>query len=118
MYVMAEGETLSRKADVHSFGVILLELITGEKAYSNEKRNEECIATWFEKRNEDFWNSIDVDIDTDHQTQQSVEEVAELAGSCCATEAEMRPEMSQIVRLLSTMIETRERRNQASSSGS
>ncbi|KAJ4866936.1 putative receptor protein kinase TMK1 [Raphanus sativus] len=86
-----EGKILSRKADVYSFGVNLLELIRGEKAYDNNKDiSQDYIAMWFEKRKEDFWNSIEVDIDTDHDTQQSIKEVAELAGSCCGSREETR----------------------------
>ncbi|CAN7129063.1 unnamed protein product [Brassica rapa subsp. narinosa] len=115
MFVITEGEILSRKADVYSFGVILLELITGKKAYNSDSdRSEDVIAMWFEKKKDDFWKSIENDIEKDYETQQSVQEVAELAGSCC----EMEAEMSQIVRVLSAMIEIRDKRNQASSSGS
>ncbi|XP_056847349.1 receptor-like kinase TMK2 [Raphanus sativus] len=76
-----DGGMLSRKADVYSFGVILLELITGKKACNKDDCNmsQDFIAMWFEKKKEDFWNSIDVDIDTEHETHQSVREVAELA---------------------------------------
>ncbi|CAF2060663.1 hypothetical protein HID58_071905 [Brassica napus] len=120
MYVIADGLKLSRKADVYSFGVILLELITGKKAFEYMSRSQDYIAIWFEKKKDDFWKAVEEeeDIGTDYETQQSVQEVAELAGSCCAKEPERRPEMSQIVRVLSSLIEIRDRRNQASSSGS
>ncbi|KAF3526957.1 hypothetical protein F2Q69_00050113 [Brassica cretica] len=115
-----DGLKLSRKADVYSFGVILLELITGKKAFGYMSRSQDYIAIWFEKKKDDFWKAVEEEegIGTDYETQQSVQEVAELAGSCCAKEPERRPEMSQIVRVLSSLIEIRDRRNQASSSGS
>ncbi|CAN6936482.1 unnamed protein product [Brassica oleracea] len=115
-----DGLKLSRKADVYSFEVILLELITGKKAFEYMSRSQDYIAIWFEKKKDDFWKAVEEeeDIGTDYETQQSVQEVAELAGSCCAKEPERRPEMSQIVRVLSSLIEIRDRRNQASSSGS
>ncbi|ESQ34567.1 hypothetical protein EUTSA_v10009550mg, partial [Eutrema salsugineum] len=100
---------VTRKADVYSFGVILMELITGQKAL-DEKRSEDNlhISIWFRKMLVDKDSSsklIDMTIEVKEETRGSINEVAELASHCCAKEPEQRPEMSHIVSVLTSLTE-------------
>ncbi|KAK4751918.1 hypothetical protein SAY87_020716 [Trapa incisa] len=100
---------VTTKVDVFSFGVILMELITGRKAL-DEARSEESVhlVTWFKRMHlnkELFKKAIDPTIDLDEETLASVSTVAELAGHCCSREPYQRPDMGHIVNVLSSLVE-------------
>uniref|UniRef100_A0A5B6Z2R5 non-specific serine/threonine protein kinase n=1 Tax=Davidia involucrata TaxID=16924 RepID=A0A5B6Z2R5_DAVIN len=111
-YLAPEYAAMGRvttKIDVFSFGVILMELITGRKAI-DETQHEESVhlVAWFRRMhiNKDtFWKAIDPTIDLDEETLGSISTVAELAGHCCAREPYQRPDMSHAVNVLSSLAE-------------
>ncbi|KAL6608049.1 hypothetical protein ACP70R_041112 [Stipagrostis hirtigluma subsp. patula] len=98
---------VTTKADVFSFGVILMELITGRKALDETQPEDSMhLVTWFRRTqlNKDtFRKAIDPVIDLDEETFASVSTVAELAGHCCAREPHQRPDMGHAVNVLSTL---------------
>ncbi|KAL0853517.1 hypothetical protein Bca101_058669 [Brassica carinata] len=115
-----ESRTLSRKANAYIFGVILLELISGQKAFDDHNRSEDYIVNWFKKTYSEkvsFWKSTTSTF-RPANTLQSVKEVAELADSCCTMEPKKRVEMSQVVEVLLSVIQIHNKRNQATSSTS
>ncbi|CAD6206412.1 unnamed protein product [Miscanthus lutarioriparius] len=100
---------VTTKADVFSFGVILMELITGRKALDETQPEDSMhLVTWFRRmqlNKETFRKAIDPVIDLDEETYASVCTVSELAGHCCAREAHQRPDMGHAVNVLSTLSE-------------
>ncbi|AQK63417.1 probable receptor protein kinase TMK1 precursor [Zea mays] len=100
---------VTTKADVFSFGVILMELITGRKALDETQPEDSMhLVTWFRRtqlNKETFRKAIDPVIDLDEETYASVSTVSELAGHCCAREAHQRPDMGHAVNVLSTLSE-------------
>ncbi|OEL14783.1 Receptor protein kinase TMK1 [Dichanthelium oligosanthes] len=98
---------VTTKADVFSFGVILMELITGRKALDETQPEDSMhLVTWFRRMqlNKDtFRKAIDPVIDLDEETFASVSTVSELAGHCCAREPHQRPDMGHAVNVLSTL---------------
>ena len=76
---------ITTKVDVFSYGVVLMELVTGLAAL-DEERPEECryLAEWFwriKSSKEKLMDAVDPTI------------VAELAGHCTAREPSRRPDM-------------------------
>uniref|UniRef100_A0A803LGL7 Protein kinase domain-containing protein n=1 Tax=Chenopodium quinoa TaxID=63459 RepID=A0A803LGL7_CHEQI len=100
---------VTTKVDVFSFGVVLMELLTGRKALDETQPEESMhLVTWFKRMhiNKDtFRKAIDPTIELDEGTLASISTVAELAGHCCAREPYQRPDMGHIVNVLSSLVE-------------
>ncbi|KAK9065055.1 hypothetical protein SSX86_016438 [Deinandra increscens subsp. villosa] len=100
---------ITTKIDVFSFGVILMELITGRRALDETQQEESVhLVHWFRRMyiNKDtFRKAIDPTLDLDEEALASVSTVAELAGHCCASEPHQRPDMNHAVNVLSSLAE-------------
>ncbi|VFQ95049.1 unnamed protein product [Cuscuta campestris] len=100
---------VTTKVDVYSFGVILMELITGRKALDETQPEESMhLVTWFRRMHlnrESFRKAIDPTIDFNEETLASISTVAELASHCCAREPHQRPDMGHAVNVLSSLVE-------------
>ncbi|XP_072972790.1 receptor protein kinase TMK1-like [Typha angustifolia] len=100
---------VTTKVDVFSFGVILMELITGRKAIEESQTEESMhLVTWFRRmqlNKDNFRKAIDPTIDLDEETFANISTVAELAGHCCAREPYQRPDMGHAVNVLSSLAE-------------
>lgn len=100
---------MTTKVDVFSFGVILMEIITGRKALDDSQPEESMhLVTWFRRMHlnkDSFRKAIDPTIDLDEETLASISTVAELAGHCCAREPYQRPDMGHAVNVLSSLVE-------------
>ncbi|GLU02684.1 hypothetical protein SLE2022_199250 [Rubroshorea leprosula] len=100
---------VTMKVDVFSFGVILMELITGRKALDETQSEDSLhVVAWFRRMhvNKDtFQQAIDPTIELDEDTLASISTVAELAGHCSAEDPNQRPHMGHTVNVLSSLVE-------------
>ncbi|PRQ41024.1 putative protein kinase RLK-Pelle-LRR-IX family [Rosa chinensis] len=107
--VSATGR-MTLKVDVYSFGVILVELITGRKAIDDSQTEESChLVTWFRRKlmikTDALPEMVDPRINVNEETISSITTVAELAGHRSAREPYQRPDIGHAVNVLSSLVE-------------
>ncbi|KAE9600732.1 hypothetical protein Lal_00045557 [Lupinus albus] len=100
---------ITTKVDVFSYGVVLMELLTGLMAL-DESRPEESryLAEYFwriKSSKQKLMAAIDPALGASEDTFESINIVAELAGHCTAREANHRPDMSHAVNVLVALVE-------------
>ena len=99
---------LSTKIDVYSYGVVLMEIITGRKVIDNSLPQNAIFLVPVFRTNfldeEKFRNIVDPTLELNDADQNSLLEVAKLAYHCTEEEPESRPGMNYCVVVLSKMV--------------
>ncbi|PIN05687.1 Serine/threonine protein kinase [Handroanthus impetiginosus] len=100
---------ITTKADVFSFGVVLMELLTGMMALDDDRPEEsQYLVAWFwhvKSDKEKLMAAIDLTLDAKQETLESISIIAELAGHCTAREPNQRPDMGHAVNVLASLVE-------------
>lgn len=100
---------ITTKADVFSFGVVLMELLTGVMALDDHRPEEQqYLAAWFwriKSDREKLLAAIDPVLDVKGETVESILAITELAGHCTAREPNQRPDMGHAVNVLAPLVE-------------
>ncbi|KAJ4957185.1 hypothetical protein NE237_013968 [Protea cynaroides] len=100
---------ITTKADVFSFGVVLMELLTGLMALDEDRPEEtRYLAAWFwhiKSSKEKLMAAIDPALNVNEETFETISVIAELAGHCTAREPNQRPDMGHAVSVLVPLVE-------------
>ncbi|KMT04939.1 hypothetical protein BVRB_7g171050 [Beta vulgaris subsp. vulgaris] len=100
---------VSTKVDVFSFGVVLMELLTGLMAL-DEERSEESryLAEWFwriKTSQETLMAAIDPSLNIKEGAYEIITIIADLAGHCTARDPNHRPDMGHAVSVLAPLVD-------------
>ncbi|CAH1427494.1 unnamed protein product [Lactuca virosa] len=97
---------INSKSDIYSFGVILMELLTGRKLVDHTlPRGQQSLVTWATPRlSEDkVLHCVDARL-TGEYPPQAVAKMAEVAAVCVQYDADFRPNMSIVVKELQSLL--------------
>ncbi|KAI3454183.1 hypothetical protein Pfo_010846 [Paulownia fortunei] len=98
----ARTSRLTEKSDVYSYGIVLLELLTGWKAVDNESNLHHLILA--KAANNSVMDTVDHEISETCKDLGEVKKVFQLALLCAKRQPSDRPTMHEVVRVLGTLV--------------
>ncbi|KAF5802606.1 putative protein kinase RLK-Pelle-LRR-XIIIb family [Helianthus annuus] len=98
----ARTSRLTEKSDVYSYGIVLLELLTGRKAVDNESNLHHLILS--KTASNSVMETVDPEISATCKDLAEVKKVFQLALLCTKRQPSERPTMHEVVRVLSSIL--------------
>ncbi|XP_021277529.1 LRR receptor-like serine/threonine-protein kinase ERECTA isoform X1 [Herrania umbratica] len=98
----ARTSRLTEKSDVYSYGIVLLELLTGRKAVDNESNLHQLILS--KTANNAVMETVDPEITATCKDLGAVKKVFQLALLCTKRHPSDRPTMHEVTRVLGSLM--------------
>ncbi|KAK9059560.1 hypothetical protein SSX86_020264 [Deinandra increscens subsp. villosa] len=98
----ARTSRLTEKSDVYSYGIVLLELLTGKKAVDNESNLHHLILS--KTASNSVMETVDPEISATCKELGEVKKVFQLALLCTKRQPSERPTMHEVVRVLGSIL--------------
>ncbi|XP_019185298.1 PREDICTED: cysteine-rich receptor-like protein kinase 2 [Ipomoea nil] len=91
---------LSKKVDIYSFGIVILEIISGRR---NNDIRVEPITEYLLELNEEHLGLVDKRLDPNEYKTEEVKRMLEIALVCTQSPSNLRPSMSEVMGMLSSI---------------
>ncbi|XP_076947712.1 LRR receptor-like serine/threonine-protein kinase ERECTA [Bidens hawaiensis] len=98
----ARTSRLTEKSDVYSYGIVLLELLTGRKAVDNESNLHHLILS--KTASNSVMETVDPEISSTCKDLGDVKKIFQLALLCTKRQPSERPTMHEVVRVLGSIL--------------
>ncbi|KAL6965714.1 non-specific serine,threonine protein kinase, partial [Sarracenia purpurea var. burkii] len=98
----ARTSRLTEKSDVYSYGIVLLELLTGRKAVDNESNLHHLILS--KTANNAVMDTVDPEISATCKDLGAVKKIFQLALLCTKRQPSDRPTMHEVARVLGSLL--------------
>ncbi|XP_010273915.1 PREDICTED: LRR receptor-like serine/threonine-protein kinase ERECTA isoform X2 [Nelumbo nucifera] len=102
----ARTSRLTEKSDVYSYGIVLLELLTGRKAVDNDSNLHQLVMS--KTANNAVMETVDPEISATCKDLGAVKKVFQLALLCTKKQASDRPTMHEVTRILGSLVPSEE----------
>ncbi|KAK1302538.1 LRR receptor-like serine/threonine-protein kinase ERECTA [Acorus calamus] len=99
----ARTSRLNEKSDVYSYGIVLLELLTGKKAVDDESNLHQLMLS--KAANNSVMETVDPEITATCADLSAVKKVFQLALLCSKRQPSDRPTMHEVARVLSFLVQ-------------
>ncbi|KAF8032602.1 hypothetical protein BT93_D1500 [Corymbia citriodora subsp. variegata] len=98
----ARTSRLTEKSDVYSYGIVLLELLTGRKAVDNDSNLHHLILS--KTASDAVMETVDPDVTATCKDLGAVKKVFQLALLCTKRQPSERPTMHEVARVLESLV--------------